>query len=54
MNKAAKVNAILEAMEEAYEREGVEGDFDDARRYYMSDASEEEINADYTKWCPNA
>ena len=53
MDKASKVNAILEAMEEAYEREGIEGDFADAHRYYMSDASEVEIDLDYAKWCNN-
>ena len=47
----AKIEAILEAMREAYEREGVEGDFDDARRYYREDASNEEIDADFEKWC---
>lgn len=51
MVKQSKINAILEAMQEAYEREGVEGDFDDARRYYREDASEDEINSDYDKWC---
>lgn len=54
MDKASKVNAILIAMQAAYEREGVEGDFADAHRYYMSDASEDEIDYDYAKWCPNA
>lgn len=38
-------------MQETYEAEGVEGDFDDARRYYREDASLEEIIADYKKWC---
>ena len=51
MSKIEKISAILEVMREAYEREGVEGDFDDARRYYRDDASEDEINADYDKWC---
>ena len=54
MDKYSKINAILEAMQAAYEEEGVEGDFADARRYYLNDASEEEINSDYAKWCPNA
>lgn len=54
MDKVDKVDAILAAMEEAYEREGVEGDFADARRYYLNDASKEEINADYEKWCNKA
>jgi hypothetical protein len=51
MDKASKVSAILARMSEAYEREGVDGDFADAHRYYMSDASETEINEDYDKWC---
>jgi hypothetical protein len=38
-------------MQEAYEREGSEGDFEDGRRYYLNDASEEEIDFDYNKWC---
>jgi hypothetical protein len=53
MDKQSKIYAILEAMEEAYEREGIDGDFDDARRYYRDDASEDEINSDYAKWCVN-
>lgn len=54
MDKHSKIAAILEAMEEAYEREGIDGDFDDARRYYRDDASEAEINNDYDKWCKQA
>lgn len=52
MNKIEKINAILNAMEDAYEEEGIDGDFADARRYYLDDASEAEINDDYDKWCP--
>lgn len=51
MDKHTKISAILEIMEDAYAREGIEGDFDDARRYYMTEATVEEINADYEKWC---
>lgn len=54
MTKAEKINAILEAMAEAYEREGVEGDFADARRYYRNDATQAEVDADYDKWSANA
>jgi len=50
MDKHSKISAILEAMQEAYEREGIDGDFDDARRYYYEDASEAEIDADCVKW----
>lgn len=50
MDKHSKINAILDAMQAAYEREGVEGDFEDARRYYRDDASEDEINSDFEKW----
>jgi len=51
MDKHSKISAILEAAAAAYEREGIDGDFDDARRYYLNDASEDEINSDYDKWC---
>ena len=54
MDKESKINAILDAMEEAYEREGIEGDFADARRYYSEDAELWEINLDYNKWCKQA
>jgi len=54
MDKASKVNAILARMQEAYDEEGIDGDFADARRYYLEDASEEEVDYDYAKWCPNA
>lgn len=49
--KAQMVSEILEAMQTAYKAEGVEGDFDDARRYYMNDATSDEIAADHKKWC---
>jgi hypothetical protein len=52
MDKAVLVSDILEKMREAYEAEGVEGDFDDAFRWYMEDAPLEEIIADHEKWCP--
>jgi hypothetical protein len=51
MDKVSKVDAILARMQEAYEREGIDGDFADGRRYYLEDASEEEIDYDYAKWC---
>jgi hypothetical protein len=51
MSKIEKINAILISMQERYEEEGVEGDFDDARRYYLNDASMVEIDTDYQKWC---
>lgn len=51
MDKHSKIDAILVAIKEAYDREGVEGDFDDARRYYREDASEAEIDSDFEKWC---
>lgn len=54
MSRAEKINAILEAMEAAYEAEGVEGDFDDARRYYRIDATDAEVDADYDRWCTGA
>ena len=51
MSKAEKIEAILAAQQVAYEAEGVEGDFDDARRWYQKDASDYEINNDYATWC---
>lgn len=51
MTRAEKISAILETMQAAYEAEGVEGDFVDARRYYRDDAPMSEIDADYQKWC---
>jgi hypothetical protein len=45
-----KIDAILEAMRKAYEAEGIEGDFDDARRHYSQDATNEEIDDDYDRW----
>jgi hypothetical protein len=51
MDKQSKVAAILGAMREAYEREGVDGDFDCALTYYLEDATEDEINSDFEKWC---
>lgn len=37
-------------MQEVYESQGEEGDFDDGRRYYREDASDEELLADHAKW----
>jgi len=54
MDKVSKVDAILARMQEAYDEEGIEGDFADARRYYLEDASEEEVDYDYAKWCKQA
>ena len=39
-----------EAMQEVYEAEGEEGDFDDARRYLRDDASDHELEYEYKKW----
>lgn len=42
---------IVEAMSARYELEGEEpGDYADARRYYIEDASDQEILADYQIW----
>ena len=54
MDMTRKIFAILEAMEEAYKRENVDGDFADALRYYLDDATDAEIEADYQKWCNKA
>jgi len=42
---------IIEAMQEAYEAEGVEGDFADGERYLRDDASDHELLAEEEKWC---
>jgi hypothetical protein len=42
---------ICNAMQEAYEAEGVEGDFDDARRYLAHDTSDQELLDEEEKWC---
>ena len=41
---------IANAMREAYEEEGIEGDFDDAARYLRDDASDEELQAEKERW----
>lgn len=48
--RAGLANAIIEAMREAYEAEGEEGDFEDGARYLRDDASDEELDAEYQKW----
>ena len=50
LTREQKIYAIVDAMQEAYEAEGVDGDFDDARRYFAEDASNEEIDDEYEKW----
>jgi len=42
---------IVDRMQEAYEAEGVEGDFDDARRHLRDDATDQELLAEEEKWC---
>jgi len=42
---------IISAMRDAYEQEGVEGDFDDGYRHLSEDATDGELQADYDKWC---
>lgn len=48
--RASMIEDILDAMQTSYEESGDEGDFDDARRYYRDDASDDEIRADYKRW----
>lgn len=48
--RANLANATISAMQEVYESQGEEGDFDDGRRYYREDASDEELLADHAKW----
>lgn len=42
--------AIIEAMREAYEEEGEEGDFDSGYLHFVRDASEEELLEEHKKW----
>ena len=55
MSKADMINAILGAMQSAYNAEGVdvEGDFGlfALQHYYEDKASMDELLADYEKWC---
>jgi len=51
--RQSKIDSILAAMQDAYDAEGIDGDFDDARRYYREDASDAEIDADLAKWAPD-
>lgn len=53
-DRASMANSIIEYMQEAYEAEGVDGDFDDGRRYLRDDASDEELRCEYEKWVPLA
>lgn len=46
-----KAQRIVEAMREAYEAEGVEGDFCDGERYLRDDADDEELLAEEARWC---
>lgn len=41
---------IADAMREAYEREGEEGDFEDAARYLRDDAGDAELDEEHSKW----
>jgi hypothetical protein len=42
---------IISAMQAKYEEEGEEGDFDDGYRYLAEDASNEELQYEFDKWC---
>jgi len=42
---------ILDEMRKTYEVEGEVGDFADAKRYLINDASDEELRYEYKKWC---
>ena len=44
---------IVAAMREAYEEEGIEGDFDDAYTYLVYVAPQEELEAEFTRWVEN-
>ena len=49
--RKGKARRIVEAMQVAYEEEGIEGDFDDAERYLSDDVSDAELLAEEVKWC---
>jgi hypothetical protein len=51
LQRSELASRIVNAMQEAYEAEGVEGDFDDARRYLANDTSDDELRAEEEKWC---
>ncbi len=54
MTKQERANMayeISEAMREAYEAEGEEGDFADAARYLRDDVSEAELLSEFARWC---
>jgi hypothetical protein len=52
--RCEKASEIIEAMRVAYEAEGTEGDFADAARYLRDDVSDEQLQAEYDKWCNKA
>lgn len=43
--------AVIEAMQEAYEQEGIDGDFEDGERYLRDDASDDELLREEERWC---
>ena len=45
---------VSDAMRVAYEEAGEEGDFEDGYRYLRDDSSDEELQAEFDKWCNNA
>lgn len=51
--RANLARCTADATREAYEREGEEGDFDDAARYLRDDASDAELREEYNKWVKN-
>jgi hypothetical protein len=42
---------IIAAMRAHYEQAGESGDFADGSRYLSNDASDEELQWEYDKWC---
>jgi len=48
--KMMMVDSIIEAQIAHYARHGEIGDFDDARRYYLTEASDAEIEHDHERW----
>ncbi len=53
MIKEELIDAILDAMQSAYKKEGVEGDFAlfALRRHYEKWCPMDELLEDYEKWC---
>jgi hypothetical protein len=52
-DRRSKVEDILEAMREAYEKDGSNADFEGGSSYLLNDASDAEVEKAYKKWVKN-